>query len=82
VGTSIPAWRGWRLTLDGRNAPLTGFDHAFVGFEVPAGRHEAVLRYLPASFVWGAGISAATVLLIAAMVLAPRARTRTSTPRR
>ena len=82
VGTSIPAWRGWRLTLDGRNAPLTGFDHAFVGFEVPAGRHKAVLRYLPASFVWGAGISAATVLMAAGLALRARGTREPRSPRR
>ena len=76
VGTSIPAWRGWRLTVDGRESPLTRFDHAFVGFEVPAGRHEAVLRYLPASFVWGAGISAATALLCLGWAIRSRASTR------
>jgi hypothetical protein len=75
VGTSIPAWRGWRLTVDGKDAPLTGFDHAFVGFEVPAGRHEAVLRYLPASFVWGAWISAATALACLGWALRRRPRT-------
>jgi len=74
VGTSIPAWRGWRLTLDGRDAPLTSFNHAFVGFEVPAGRHDAVLRYLPASYVWGAWISAATALLCCALALTARRR--------
>jgi len=75
VGTSIPAWRGWRLTVDGRAARLIGFDHAFVGFEVPAGRHEAVLRYLPASFVGGAWLSAATALACAAWALRRRPRT-------
>jgi len=80
VGTSIPAWRGWRLTLDGRDAPLTGFDHAFVGFEVPAGRHEAVLRYLPASFVWGAGISAATALLALGLSFRAKGRAEPRTP--
>jgi hypothetical protein len=81
VGTSIPAWRGWRLAIDGRDAPLTRFDHAFVGFEVPAGRHEAVLRYFPASFAWGAGISAATVLLCLGIAIRSRRWLRSTRPR-
>ena len=81
VGTSIPAWKGWKLTLDGRRAPLVGFNHAFVAFEVPPGRHEAVLRYLPDGFVYGAGISLATLLVGVILVLRARLRTvRASRP--
>jgi hypothetical protein len=62
VGTSIPAWKGWRLSIGGRRAPLYPFNHAFLGFQVPAGRHDVVLRYLPDGFVLGASISLASVL--------------------
>jgi len=72
VGTSVPGWTGWRLTLDGHDAPLLPFNHAFLGFQAPAGRHEARLVYRPRSFVAGAGISAATVLLV--LVLLRRGR--------
>jgi membrane protein YfhO len=68
VGTSVTAWPGWKLSIDGRRAPLLSYNHAFVGFRVPAGRHEAVLRYLPDSFLAGAAISfmslAASLLLL------------------
>jgi hypothetical protein len=74
VGTSIPAWKGWRLTLDGVPTPLVPFDHAFLGFAVPAGRHEAALRYLPDGFVYGAGVSAATALASIALALVRRQR--------
>ena len=67
VGTSVPRWIGWRLTLDGSAAPLLPFNHAFLGFQVPAGRHEARLRYCPASFVVGGAVSAATALLVAGL---------------
>ena len=49
--------------------PLIPFNRAFLGFEVPAGRHEAVLRYLPDGFVWGAAISLASVLACAWLAL-------------
>ncbi len=63
VGTSIPRWPGWKLTLDGRQAPLLGYNHAFVGFRVPPGHHTAELRYRPDGFTRGAAISGATLAL-------------------
>jgi hypothetical protein len=74
VGTSIPDWRGWKLTIDGKREPLSFFNRAFLGFEVPAGRHEAVLRYLPDGFVYGAAVTLATLALAVALGLRrPRA---------
>jgi hypothetical protein len=70
VGTSIPAWRGWKLAIDGKPSTLLPFNRAFLAFEVLPGRHEAVLRYLPDGFLFGSGISLAT--LAASLVLAVR----------
>jgi len=75
VGTSIPGWRGWRLTIDGKRAPLIPFNRAFLSFLAPSGRHTAVLRYLPNGFLYGAGLTAATLLACLALArLAHRAR--------
>jgi hypothetical protein len=63
VGTSIPRWPGWKLTIDGGDAPLIGYNHAFVGFRVPPGRHAARLEYRPDGFTRGALISGATFAL-------------------
>ena len=71
VGTSVPGWKGWRLTLDGSAAPLQPFNHAFLGFQVPSGRHEARLRYRPDSFVVGSAVSTGTALLAASLLLLP-----------
>ena len=57
VGTSVVAWPGWKLSVDGKDSPLLSYNHAFLGFRVPAGNHEAVLRYLPDSFLAGSAIS-------------------------
>ncbi|HZF12655.1 MAG TPA: YfhO family protein [Thermoanaerobaculia bacterium] len=65
VATSIVAWPGWQLRLDGRPAPTASYNHAFVGFLVPPGRHRAVLTYLPGSVVWGAAVSLASLLVSA-----------------
>jgi hypothetical protein len=76
VGTSIPAWRGWKLAIDGKPARLLPFNRAFLAFEVRPGHHDAVLRYLPDGFVYGAGFSLAAVaasLLLARIRPAPGA---------
>lgn len=67
VGTSLTAWPGWKLRVDGRRTPLVSYNHAFLGFRVPAGKHEAVLEYLPDSFLAGGAIS--LLSLAAALVL-------------
>ena len=72
VGTSIPGWPGWKLSIDAKNAPLISFNRAFLGFEVAPGRHEVVLRYLPDGFVYGAAITLATLVLCTGLLLRRR----------
>jgi len=79
VGTSVTAWPGWKLSVDGRPAALLSYNHAFLGFRVPAGRHEVVLRYLPDSFLAGAAIS---LVSLAAALLLMRYPRRIRSPRR
>ncbi|MGE5415062.1 MAG: YfhO family protein, partial [Syntrophomonadaceae bacterium] len=69
VGTSIPAWPGWKLELDGRRAPLLSYNHAFLAFRVPPGTHEARLFYLPDGFLYGASISLATLALCGVLLV-------------
>ncbi len=78
VGTSIPAWHGWKLRIDGAPARLHPFNHAFLGFEAPAGRHRAELVYRPDGFVWGAAISLGS--LLACALLARRRRSPGTPP--
>jgi hypothetical protein len=80
VGTSVVAWPGWKLRLDGRPAPTASYNHAFLGFRVPSGRHRAVLTYLPGSVVAGAGMSLASLLV--GLFLLWRSRARDGGPRR
>jgi len=51
--TPMTAWPGWKLTVDGGRAPLVSYNHAFLGFRLARGRHAAVLRSMPDSFVAG-----------------------------
>jgi hypothetical protein len=74
VGTSIPRWPGWRVEIDGRAARLFPYNHAFLGFEVPAGHSRVELRYLPTGFLAGAAISLTTALVCLFAVIATRKR--------
>jgi hypothetical protein len=74
VATSVTAWPGWKLSLDGKNAGFVGYNHAFLAFRVPAGRHEAELVYRPDGVTRGAAVSLATLLVCAVLALRrPRA---------
>ncbi len=70
IVTSIPAWRGWRASVDGRRVETQIANRAFVAVHVPHGRHQVVLKYRPQSFVvgrvitfWSAAALAAAFLL-------------------
>jgi len=77
IGTSIPRWPGWKLAIDGRAGDVLAYNRAFLGFAVPAGRHEVVLRYRPDGFVAGGIVTGAT---IAGCVLTALVRRRRRTP--
>jgi hypothetical protein len=74
VGTSVPAWKGWKAEIDGRWLPLLTFNHAFVGFRVPPGSHRVVLRYLPDGFVRGLAVSLVSAAALAVWIARARQR--------
>lgn len=53
VASSVSHSSGWRLRRDGEEGRVLRVNAGFVGFEVPAGRHQVVLEYRPAGWVWG-----------------------------
>ncbi|MFL6200936.1 MAG: YfhO family protein [Thermoanaerobaculia bacterium] len=61
VGTSIPAWPGWKAELDGAAVEPLSYNHAFLGFRVPKGAHRLTLRYRPDGYVLGAAVSLLTL---------------------
>ena len=69
---------GWHARIDGRRAEVFEANLFAKGVRVPAGEHEIVLRYLPASFLWGAGLSLASIglILAGALVIGKRAKRR------
>jgi hypothetical protein len=48
---------GWRATIDGRPTQIFRTDLALQGLEIPAGRHQIELRFLPTSVIVGATVS-------------------------
>lgn len=74
VATSVTAWPGWNATLDGSPAALLSYNHAFLALDVPRGKHRLELRYLPASFVAGLGISLLTLAAALGAIILPMTR--------
>ncbi len=73
VGTSTPAWPGWKAELDGAAVAPLAYNHAFLGFRVPKGAHRLELYYRPPGFVLGAAASLLT-LVVAVLALLVRRR--------
>jgi len=67
---------GWHARVDGRRADVFEANIFSKGVVVPSGRHEIVLRYLPASFLWGVAVSVISLglSLISLAVLSIRSR--------
>ncbi len=55
---------GWKATIDGRPVAIQQTNALLRGIVVPAGTSELILRYRPASFVWGAAVSLLGCLLL------------------
>lgn len=67
---------GWRLMLDGTRAPALRADLAFLGALVPAGDHRLELTYEPRGYRAGLALSGASLVILAALVLAGHAPVR------
>jgi hypothetical protein len=72
---------GWKLTIDGRPAPILRANRMMRGAAVPSGDHTLVYRYEPMSFQLGAIISIAGLISVLVM-LWPRTGARTAMPRK
>jgi len=74
-GHKAPGWRAW---VDGRKTPVIEANIFSKGVVVPSGRHEIVLSYQPASFLWGAAASLISLgLCLGGVAVAPiRSRKR------
>ncbi len=55
---------GWQATVDGQETPIVRADYTLRGVLVPAGGHRVEMVYRPLTFIWGAVVSAATVVTL------------------
>ena len=68
---------GWRLTIDGKPAPIFRANRMMRGAAVPAGEHTLVYTYEPASFRIGAIVSpAGAIVLLTLAWSSPSRRSR------
>jgi hypothetical protein len=59
--------RDWRVSVDGRDAPLLRANGLFRAVPVPIGKHTVVFTYLPQSFLWSAAVSAIAGVAVMAL---------------
>lgn len=62
--TSDTYYPGWRAAIDGAPAHIYQADYALRGVAVPAGAHVVRFEFRPASFYYGAAMSALSLLLL------------------
>jgi uncharacterized membrane protein YfhO len=72
IASGQPAIPGWRLEVDGAPATPRIVDGAFLGIEIPAGRHGVELVYAPASWRLGLWLAAGGAVIAAGLLAAPR----------
>jgi len=63
---------GWRLTIDGKTAPIYRANRVMRGAAVPAGEHTLVYTYEPRSFQLGAVISTVALIVLVALTWSSR----------
>jgi len=67
---------GWVCTIGGKPVPVYRANHAFRAIEVPAGAHEVVFRFEPASYRLGRRITLGALAAVAVLLLILVARER------
>jgi hypothetical protein len=72
------AYPGWTATVGGAPATIYQADGLFRGVMVPAGSHEVVFRYEPASVRLGAGVTIVSLAIWLALLLTAGRAGRTS----
>ena len=65
---SIPYETGWHVTIDGEAVEVCRTEDGLIGVTLPEGTHKLTLRFLPGYFVYACILSAASVLLLIAIV--------------
>ncbi len=67
---------GWRVRVDGAEAPLLMVDSLYLGVQVPPGRHRVTFEYDELRLEAGAAVSAAAALAVGALLVLGLVRRR------
>ena len=65
---------GWKATVDGDSTPIYRTNYVLRGIEVPPGSHLVTFEYRPKSVIVGAGVSAASALILVTLLAWPLLR--------
>ena len=67
---SIPYDKGWKVTIDGKEAKTHKIGDAFLGVKVPSGEHTVSLKYTPPGFSigWKVSLAAAIIFIVLCFV--------------
>ncbi len=65
--TTIPYDKGWRIWVDGKEAPAEKILDAFIGVKLTSGDHSIEMDYRPAGLTEGAWITAGCVALLSVL---------------
>jgi hypothetical protein len=68
---------GWKAYVDGVQTHIVRANYLFRAVPIPAGSHEIVFEYRPASFRIGAAISIASIAILAVVIIIGQLRQRT-----
>ena len=71
-----PVYPGWKVTIDGRSAPVRVQHELFRAVDLPAGRHRVVWTFAPRSVERGLWISLATLVAALGFIAVARVRSR------
>lgn len=59
---------GWKVEIDGEDAPLVNVDHAFMGARVPPGTSDVTFRYAPRMFMLGLWLAVAALISVGLLI--------------
>jgi uncharacterized membrane protein YfhO len=65
---------GWNCTVDGQPAPIHRANFLFRSVAIPAGIHEVIFSFEPASYRWGKRVSIMSLIAVTAFSLLSRCR--------
>jgi len=72
--TTIPFEPGWNAEVDGQKVETYSAANAFLAFDVPAGRHEIKLTFMPKEVVFGSAVSCCGFLILILLLIRNRKR--------